>query len=222
MTTTQEYSGPLHRLPVRDPQPPLDDDPTSAIGPAPDRPAHGGPVQGALALAFSLTSGLPAVPAPAPDTGGRHLRLVAADDPIRRPGRGARTQRGRQRDQTDDDFGPRPTPRAFLPPPRPWAARLVQAIVEVAMGARPAGQLVRWTTSEVYDAIRHRVSLVASTPPAGRAPRAAHVRSVHLSEPADGVAEVCALVQHGSRCRVIALRLEGFDGRWQCTALQFG
>jgi hypothetical protein len=48
------------------------------------------------------------------------------------------------------------------------------------------------------------------------------VRSVRVSEPTDGVAEVCAIVQQGPRCRAIALRLEGIDGRWQCTALQIG
>jgi Family of unknown function (DUF6459) len=48
------------------------------------------------------------------------------------------------------------------------------------------------------------------------------VRSVHVSEPVDGIAEVCAIVQQGPRCRTIALRLEGIDGRWQCTALQIG
>ena len=48
------------------------------------------------------------------------------------------------------------------------------------------------------------------------------VRSVHVSEPVDGVAEVCAIVQQGPRCRAIALRLEGIDGRWQCTALHIG
>jgi hypothetical protein len=41
-----------------------------------------------------------------------------------------------------------------------------------------------------------------------------------VDEPADGVAEVCAVVSHGERFRAIALRLEGIDGRWRCTVLQ--
>jgi hypothetical protein len=45
---------------------------------------------------------------------------------------------------------------------------------------------------------------------------------VHVSEPADGVAEACAVVDTGPRRRAIALRLEGLDGRWRCTQLQFG
>lgn len=43
--------------------------------------------------------------------------------------------------------------------------------------------------------------------------------SVRVSEPADGVAEVSAVVRHGARTRAVALRLEGMDGRWQCTVL---
>ena len=48
------------------------------------------------------------------------------------------------------------------------------------------------------------------------------VRSVHVSLPADGVAEVAALVRRGARSTAVALRLEGLDGRWQCTALELG
>ena len=43
-----------------------------------------------------------------------------------------------------------------------------------------------------------------------------------MSEPVDGVAEVAALVRRGARSTAVALRLEGLDGRWQCTALELG
>jgi hypothetical protein len=43
-----------------------------------------------------------------------------------------------------------------------------------------------------------------------------------VSEPADGVAEVCALVRRGARSTAVALRMEGMDGRWQCTAIELG
>jgi hypothetical protein len=48
------------------------------------------------------------------------------------------------------------------------------------------------------------------------------VSSVRLTEPADGVAEVAATVRRGRRTTAVALRLEGLDGRWQCTALEVG
>jgi hypothetical protein len=153
-----------------------------------------GDVQGTLALAFVLPGDLPAVPEPP-----ARLRLVA-DDPERRP-----------------------TPRSDLPDPLPWAARLAQAVVEVLAGDRPCAQLLRWTTESVHAQLKLR---------AGRAARAGAtvrlgsarpgIRSVRLCEPADGIAEVCAVVAHQGRCRALALRLEGADGRWLCTALQVG
>jgi len=56
-------------------------------------------------------------------------------------------------------------------------------------------------------------------PVAGRRPWARSVRSVHVSEPTDGVAEVTAVVDRGSRCAALALRMQGLDGRWLITAL---
>jgi len=162
-------------------------------------PVQGNLVQGTLALSFELPSGRPAAPPPA-------LRLVdgssAADE------------------ETDaGEFGPQPTTSAALPAARAWAGRVVQAIVEVLGGARPVGQLVRWTSAEVYDEIAALV--VPGTGPEYGPPRAV-VRSVHVAEPSDGVAEVCALVRRGARSTAVALRLEGRDGRWQCTALELG
>ncbi|MFC6714722.1 Rv3235 family protein [Branchiibius cervicis] len=46
--------------------------------------------------------------------------------------------------------------------------------------------------------------------------------SDHACEPADGVAEVCLVVQHEGRVRAVAARLSGVDGRWLVTALQIG
>jgi hypothetical protein len=99
----------------------------------------------------------------------------------------------------------------------------VQAIVEVTSGVRPVAQLVRWTTTDVYATIQRRIAHTELAQRGANGRRVgAIVRSIHIDEPADGVAEVCAVVQHGARCRAVALRLEGFDGRWQCTALQVG
>jgi hypothetical protein len=209
----------LRRLPAPACEPPYDDE-------LPGRSGAGrwsGPaaeasdaVQGTLALAFVLPSGVPAVPvAPV------GLRLVAPLD----------SRSGAQDRMDDAEFGPQPTDRVDLPEPRGWAARLVQAIVEVLAGDRPLGQLVRWTSTEVYDEVSG-LTLPGGTggrgstgstagPGAGRSARAV-VRSVHVSEPVDGVAEVAALVRRGARTTAVALRLEGLDGRWQCTALELG
>lgn len=215
-------AGALRRLPARDTEPPFDDELAAGDAPQEQRDVAG---QGALMLAFALPSGLLAVPElpeavrlellrPVP-----RLRLVRPEA----TGQPAADRRRRSQRYPDDEFGPQQTSRVLLPEPRAWAGRLVQAIVEVTAGVRPLAQLVRWTTTDVYDAVQCRVNEAAHNPRPTRARRLSEVvRSVHLSEPADGVAEVCAIVQQGPRCRAIALRLEGVDGRWQCTALQLG
>jgi hypothetical protein len=123
----------------------------------------------------------------------------------------------------DDDFGPQPTARADLPDPRPWTRRLTQAVAEVLAGARPAGQLARYATLDVLEHLERSTGRLGQAGSGGRAvPMRPVVASVHVSEPADGVAEVCAVVDTGPRRRALALRLEGLDGRWRCTQLQFG
>lgn len=123
----------------------------------------------------------------------------------------------------DDDFGPQPTSRSDLPDPTPWTRRLTQAIAEVLAGARPAGQLARYTTLDVLEHLERSTGRLARN---GNGTRTVVLRpvvaSVHVTEPADGVAEVCAVVDTGPRRRALALRLEGQDGRWRCTQLQFG
>ena len=187
---------PLRRLPVPASEPPYDDERTG------HRDGPGAPaVQGTLALAFLLPSGVPSTPVAPPE-----LRLVPA-----------RPEAEEEADAVD--FGPQPTATADLPEARGWAGRFAQALVEVLAGDRPLAQLVRWTTSGVYD----EVSGLIAGPGVARSDAARGVvRSVHVSEPADGVAEICALVRRGARSTAVALRLEGLDGRWQCTALDLG
>jgi hypothetical protein len=163
-------------------------------------------VQGTLALAFVLPCGLPAVPDVAPD-----LRLL----PPRRvlpvvP-------------DADLEDQPEPTPRHCLADPRGWAARLGQAVVETCTLGRPVSQLARWTTEPVY------AELLARYVPAARQGLAQRrvvvserVRSVHVCEPADGVAEAALVVAGGRRPRALALRLEGWNGRWVCSAIEWG
>jgi hypothetical protein len=230
----------VRRLPSCDPQPPFDDElaSTAQLG---ESTAHRSPAgapdhgQPSLRLVFALPNGVPAVPE-LPDTLHEHaapeLRLLPAlnepADPVTLTAVEPRTRRRAPgRDSADDEFGSQRTATAMLPAPMPWAGRLVQAVLEVVSGARPASQLVRWTTAPIYEALCASVTPPQTAARAGSrrivATRFAEVvRSVHVSEPCDGVVEVCAIVQQGPRCRAIALRLEGIDGRWQCTALQIG
>jgi hypothetical protein len=112
--------------------------------------------------------------------------------------------------------GPVRTARAELEDPAARAAVLARAVLEALAGDRPVGQLERWTTPDVFGVL---APLVAART---QRPWAATLRRVVVCEPAPGVAEVTAVIQRGPRAGALALRLEGFDGRWLVTALQLG
>jgi hypothetical protein len=129
------------------------------------------------------------------------------------------------RRSVDDEtlFGRQPTPTAALPDVRAWAGRLGRSIAEVLTGDRPAQQLMRWTNDAVFTDLCRRSEALAGAGTAHRGMRnRVSIISVHVCEPRDGVAEASVHVRHGLRSRAYALRLEGLDGRWRCTALQLG
>jgi Family of unknown function (DUF6459) len=112
---------------------------------------------------------------------------------------------------------PRPTGRGELPDPAVWGRRILIAVLEARAGRRPLAQLTPYLSGAVHrgltaDVERHRAPTGA---PFG-------IRSIHVCEPADGVAEIAAVLQCGPRYRAIAARLEGLDGRWRCVNLQIG
>jgi len=123
----------------------------------------------------------------------------------------------------DPVFGPQPTSTRDLPDPKSACSAMVQAVVEVLGGIRPASQLARWLAADVYNAISRRAAL-ATRMRRGALPssRAAIVRGVRVCLPADGIVEGSAVVIEQNRVRAVAVRLEGMDGRWRCTALQIG
>lgn len=190
----------LRRIPVRQTEPPYDDE-----RPQPARSHPRG--QPALALTF---------PDERSQRGRPALALVPPPIPV------------------PDDETPRPTPYTQLPPPRPWAGRLVQGVLEVVAGDRPAAQLVRWLSAPVYAELVAAASGGATRTGPGTTtlaargsarrlvPTAGVVRSVHVTSPTPTSAEVCVVIARGTRCGAVALRLDGLDGRWLCTALELG
>lgn len=198
--------GSVRRLPRRVPtpaaEPPYDDEPAGHTGRA-HRPGRTTRTDGALALETRLAD---AIRQPAPK-----LALVRSKPLTRR--------------MIDDEtlFGRQPTPTAALPDPRRWAGRLGRAVSEVLCGDRPVTQLMRWTDEAVYADVSRRANALAKAGCARRGARnRVSVLSVHVCEPRDGIAEASVHVRQGHRSRAIALRLEGLDGRWRCTALQLG
>lgn len=147
-----------------------------------------------LPLEWQLPTGLPATPPPA-----RHLRLVApSPEPLS-------TEEGR------------------LPSPGPWVARLAPAILEVAAGERPPGQLTRWVTRDIRETLARRGAAALRHPAGkGRPPQCRRVRSVRVTSPAPGVIEASAVVIGAVRARAVAVRLEVVRGRWLATAVELG
>ena len=114
----------------------------------------------------------------------------------------------------DPDFGPQPTRRADLPDAHATAARIALAALEVMRGRRPAAQLLRCTSPEVYETLARRPSARAGE---GRRVR---IRRIVLCHPADDAVEATVILDEGDRVRAMAMRLEGRDGRWVVQALQ--
>ena len=121
-----------------------------------------------------------------------------------------------------DEAWSRPrTPSAALAPAQPFVQAFVQRLLEVLSGARPVGQLQRDTTPDLYEQLCAAAAAAPRGALAGPATRA--VRSIRVQVRAEGVAEACATVKRrtpsGVRAVALALRLEGLEGRWCCTAL---
>ena len=98
--------------------------------------------------------------------------------------------------------------------------------MEIVGGDRPASQLLRWTTGEVYGDLHRRAMLVARA--GGHAPGAGrvmsvrpHVLSVRTTFVTPQAAETSIHVRYGERSRAVAARFEQRRGRWLCTALDF-
>ncbi|AEE46591.1 Rv3235 family protein [Cellulomonas fimi] len=120
-------------------------------------------------------------------------------------------------DAADEDRGavPDADPAAF-------AGRLALATVEVLGGHRPAGQLARWLTPGVLDALQVRAAItqrVHGARPTARSPQLRRVRACAVDP---HTLEACAVVDDGPVVRAVAVRLETHRGTWRATVLEIG
>ncbi|WP_372734945.1 Rv3235 family protein [Nocardioides sp.] len=100
-----------------------------------------------------------------------------------------------------------------------WAHRYAQAAVEIVGGDRPASQLLRWSSAQVYQDLQRRALLVARA--GGGQQARPQVRSVHSCFISPTIAETSIHVRYGKRSRAVAARFELRRERWLCTALDF-
>ncbi|UNX55828.1 Rv3235 family protein [Georgenia sp. TF02-10] len=109
-----------------------------------------------------------------------------------------------------------------LPDPGRWAGALARSCVEVLLGVRPAAQLGRWLTADLYEALARRAGLAVRVLGRPVRTRPAIVRRVRVCEVAPGAVEAAVVLHDGERVRGAAVRLEVHRGRWRATALEIG
>ena len=100
--------------------------------------------------------------------------------------------------------------------PASWARRLLVGIIEASAGRRPLLQLTGLLTRAVSAGLERDLRV-----PQHRI-RAAAVGTIRSCEPADGVAELSAVLRTPQRVHAAALRLEINHGHWVCTRLVIG
>ncbi|HEY2042680.1 MAG TPA: Rv3235 family protein [Jatrophihabitans sp.] len=154
------------------------------------------------------------------ETQARHLSLVGPfDRPLPFELDDASAPSALRLSVNRDAFAAQPTGRSNLPELQTFSRRFVIGVIEAATGRRSAAQLNRHTAPAVQAGLARDAGRITRL---GTAQRPAQLHSLHTTEPADGVAEVAAIVRVEDRFRAIAFRLEGLDGRWRCVRLQIG
>lgn len=96
-----------------------------------------------------------------------------------------------------------------------WVARVCSAVVEVAAGDRPAGQLYRVIRPGPLERLQRRSRVAPSHNGPVRG-----VSSLRLARQRPGVVEATAVVQGSVRFQAVALQLRERSGTWQVTAVE--
>ena len=113
-------------------------------------------------------------------------------------------------DDCDGDDCPIPTSAADLPELHTWTMTFAVALLEIWAGRRQPAQLMARCHRVIYN------ELIRKT---GSQKEIGKIRTIHQSQPLDGICESTITVRFGERLRAITIRFEGVDGRWLCTEL---
>ena len=89
--------------------------------------------------------------------------------------------------------------------------KFIVSVLEIWAGRRQPAQLIRSCHRVIY------LELLRKT---GSQSEIGKIKSIHQSEPLDGICESTVTVRYGNRLRAIVIRFEGVDGHWLCTALR--
>lgn len=113
-------------------------------------------------------------------------------------------------EELEADEMPMPTSASELPELHAWTMKFAVSVVEIWAGRRQPAQLITWC---------HRVIYMDLLKKMGSQKEIGRIRTIHQSEPLDGICESTVTVRFGERLRAMVIRFEGQDGRWLCTAL---
>jgi hypothetical protein len=113
-------------------------------------------------------------------------------------------------EEYDAEFAPNPTSASELPDIRELTFQFIHNVVEIWAGRRNASQV---------QAMCHHLIFADLQRTAGQQKLVGKIRKIKVTEPLDGISEITVTIRYGDRLRVVAIRFEGLDGRWLCTAL---
>jgi hypothetical protein len=113
-------------------------------------------------------------------------------------------------EEYDAEFAPKPTSAADLPDIHELTFQFIHNVVEIWAGRRSAAQV---------QAMCHHLIFADLQRKAGQQKLVGRIRKIKVTEPLDGISESTVTVRYGDRLRVVAIRFEGLDQRWLCTAL---
>jgi len=124
--------------------------------------------------------------------------------------------------ETDGFFGIESVKKSELGDPKPVLAFLAQSVIETLAGVRDVDQSARWLSDSVYQQLRQRSlaskrSRLDKNQPAMR-PNLV-IGKISTFSPRDGVVEGVVVVHNRDRARAVAIRLEGYNGRWRAKSV---
>lgn len=113
-------------------------------------------------------------------------------------------------EEFDPEFAPEPTSAEDLPDITELMSQFMHNVLEIWAGRRSASQV---------QAMCHHLIFAEIQRTAGQQKVLGRIRNIKLTQPLDGICESAITVRYGDRLRVVAIRFEGLDKRWLCTAL---
>jgi hypothetical protein len=124
--------------------------------------------------------------------------------------------------ESDEYFGNQFAEMSQLGDPNPVLAFLAQAVIETLAGVRDIDQSARWLSDSVYQQLRQR-SLASKRSRLDKNQSAMRpnlvIGKISSFSPRDGVVEGVVIVHNRDRARAVAIRLEGYNGRWRAKSV---